>query len=280
MIEPLERLGFHAAEIHQCAAYSDGRIVVPAVVAGEHTKLLLDTERRLDVSLDLSYARRRDLSYQRSTDWWGKARLTEFEALGTSRPHDTVVVFGAEGDTAEYSTVGWLGAEFIAQAIIGIDPFDWRVGLSVRPEVRQSFAGARHRLPLVPGVLSNLPVTTALRDDRRPEVRPIFLIDTCRTRSLLSLKYAERHWTGSALREARKVSAEDSGKVATHWRLPDDTVVELDVYVAEQCEPSYVADLGVPHVDGYLGLDFLYQWLPVLDLGGREVTLFDLRTHS
>jgi hypothetical protein len=69
----------------------------------------------------------------------------------------------------------------------------------------------------------------AIRDDRCREICPIFIIDTGRSRSLLSLDYD---------------------------------------------------DLGVAHVDGYLGLDFLYQWLPLFDLAGHELALFDLRAHA
>jgi hypothetical protein len=60
------------------------------------------------------------------------------------------------------------------------------------------------------------------------------------------------------------------------WRMPDRALVRLDMHVEEDCTPGYSEPLGVDELDGYLGLDFLYQWMPLFDLSGRELMLFDL----
>jgi hypothetical protein len=45
----------------------------------------------------------------------------------------------------------------------------------------------------------------------------------------------------------------------------------------EQAAPTYVVDVGVDHVDGSLGIDFLRRWLQVFDFPSRELLLFDYR---
>jgi hypothetical protein len=129
-------------------------------------------------------------------------------------------------------------------------------------------------VPLLPGVLDALPITAGLADRREADHRPVLLIDTARDYSILSLKFTERYWSSPLRRWAARRACRRDGSITVSFLLPGGGTAALDVLMVPECRPSYGAELAVI-VDGYLGLDFLYRWLPVMDFVGRELVLFD-----
>jgi hypothetical protein len=273
--ETLSSLGFTREEIHKCEAAGDGRIVVNATIAGEPARLLLDTTQRIDLSLSLGYVRQRGWPYTRRDESWGTSPLTDFAALGRSRPHDPVSVEGREDDPKAYYTVGKIGTQLVGDALLAIDPVEWTVGVSRRAEVRDCFARATHRLVLLPNILDNLPLTNALADSRAPEHRPVFMLDTEHPSSVLSLEFTEHCWSSTWRRWSARRACRRDGTLTVSWSLPAGGTAALDMRIVAACTPRYPMPLGADTVHGYLGLDFLYRWLPLFDFPGRQLALFD-----
>lgn len=271
----LKDLGFSPEEIFAGGAYSDGRQLVRAETQGEEAWLLLDTKVRLDLSLQLAYVRRRGLSIERdySPNEYAVCRLTEFSALGKSRPHDVACAFGDEGwDAGNYA--GALGMGYIEEHIVGVDCAGPSVALTQRDAVRSSFSRGAYRIPLVPGTLSRLPVTQALGDGHAPTATPAFLLSTGAEQSSISLTYVKEHWTERRLVRRAVRASEGKGTVSLSLVLPDSSIVRLNALVDAE-GPEYITDVGVGRIDGVLGIDFLRRWMQVFDFPGAELVLFD-----
>ncbi len=272
----LERIGFTPEEIYYGQLLSDGRILVPAVVAGETALFLLYTTQRLDLTIDLGFARKRDWPYERRTNDWGLSPLTDFFALGSARQHETVVVQGSEEDGGvEYITAGRLGTLYVNQGVMAIDPVAAAVGVarSLEPPVLRGAGGVC--VDLVAGTLDRLPVTANLRDKSAPVGAPRFMLHTGRDLSVISLDYIERSWGSARRRKEARRAHERSRPVRVWLRLPDDTTVDMEMLVGNLIEPDYVDTLG-SGIDGYLGLDFLYRWLPLIDFPNHALWLVPL----
>jgi hypothetical protein len=272
----LEHFGFQASEIHYGEMNSDGRIVVPAIVAGAAVRLLLNTHQRLDLSIDLGYAVSQSWPYERRGDHWGTAPVAGAAALGRSRAHDKVVVFGTEADRDRvYSTVGSLGVLFVNQAVLGIDPVDVAVGLSDQLDLGKAPQAGAIRIALLDTALDRIPVTLDLADEGAPDDRPRFIVHTALPQSVISRQYTERAWRGRWARRRARRAAERSRKVGVRLRLPGGLSLGQEMRVVESVTPSYVGELGT-HVDGCLGLDFLYRWMPVIDFPRSTLWLLPL----
>jgi hypothetical protein len=268
----LSRLGFTAEETFACEMYGDARLLVPACVAGDATTLLLDTELHFDMSLHLAYARRRALDVERRAEHWGLAPLAECTVLGHGRPHDRVVVLGAEGvDEREYRNAGQLGALYFDRLVLGVDPAGPAAAASARDAVRASFAGAADRLPLLPDVGDRLPVTRALADVRGGGSRPTLAICTNLTRSALSAEYLTRTRPGWWRRRSIARRARREGTMDVVFALPAGRRVTMEVDVV--AGGGFTA--GDLPLDGWLGIDFLYRWMFAIDFPRHELVLFD-----
>lgn len=274
MSQFLTGLGFLADEIHACDTYRDGTIIITCGLAGEPARLSLDTGRRAGLVLSHGYVRARGLPYEREGEKWGTTSLEHAVILGATHSLDSIPVFGAASATEVYHTVGWLGIGFLQGHVLAIDPLEWKLGLTARGEVRESFGRARHRVPLLPGIAADVPVTSALVD-RRSQARPVLLVDSSLARSILGGAFIDEHWRGWwRRRRARRVAAR-GGRQELGWVLPNGERVTIDMVLAERYEHGYGPDVGVTEIHGALGVDFLYRWFPLFDLGGRELVLFE-----
>jgi hypothetical protein len=273
IVRPLDRFGLTENEVYECEALSDGRIMVPAVIEGEPGKLLLQTGTRLDISLDLAYVRARGFPFERRQLDWGMSPLPDFQALGRTRPHSQVVVWGVDGSDGErYATDGSIGSPYFTNSILFIDTAEPVIGISTNPGVRASFEWSTQRVPLIPATPEGLPLTTAIRDALSPEATPVFLIDTS-AYSTIALDFVDRWWPRRERERARK-AVERNKIVTVNLHLPGGLDQPLEMYVSPHL-PQDAARFGVPRIDGVLGIDFLYQWVYVFDFAGRELVLFE-----
>jgi hypothetical protein len=272
----LHELGFHADEIHRGGMLSDGRIFVPAVAAGQQVNVLVDTAQRIDLSITIGYATKHGWPYERRDATWGISPLVDFAALGRTRPHDRVVVYGPEGEAKiVYSTAGSLGVQYVNHGSIALDPVEAAIGLSERVDLGAAPPAGAQRLALLPDTLDRIPVTCDLIDDNSSGLTPRFIVDTARNDSWLSLEYVERAWSGWWRRRSARRAQARSGKTEVPLRLPNGERVAMEVYVRSALKPSYAGDLGT-RIDGYLGLDFLYRWLVVLEFPHSALWLVPL----
>jgi len=148
--------------------------------------------------------------------------------------------------------------------VLAIDPIDTAVGLSSTLDLRERSNDAVG-LPLIPRTRDNIPILDALEDTRSLRGEPPrFVIDTSFSRSAISLEYIDRAWPASQRLRARK-ARERQRPYDLKLRLPElRDVVRLEPYVLERMGSAWAEDTVV-RIDGYLGIDFLYRWLPVID---------------
>jgi len=255
---------------------SDGRIMVPAVAAGQSVRFLLDTRLRLDLRINIGYAAQQGWAYERRNASWGMSPLADVFALGYARPHSEVVVGGTEEESKTvYYTSGTLGVQYVNKGVLALDPVDVAVGLSQRSEMVTTLPAGSHRVALVEATLDRLPVTLDLTDEDAPGHHPRFLIDTARPSSVVSLRYTEHAWRSAWRRRSARRAEARNGKTDVHLCLPSAESVDVEMFVVAEIDPGYVADLGT-HLDGYLGLDFLYRWLPIFDFPRSALWLVPL----
>ncbi|HEY2851818.1 MAG TPA: hypothetical protein VGJ18_03180 [Gemmatimonadaceae bacterium] len=261
----LERLGYAADEIHYGWLLPDGRMSVPAVVGEETGWLFLDTSRRDDLILELSRVTKWGWPYERTNEHWGQTTLSSFFALGRSRAAGSVEVRGTEADATKLNpNWGSLGAPFFRDTVLAIDPIDTAIGLTSMIDLRDR-ANDAVGLPLVARTRDNIPILEVLEDTKSLGGEPPrFVIDTNFARSVISLEYIDRAWPADRRRKARQ-AREHQRPFNLQLRVPEVAeVIRLEPYVLERAVPVRGEDTSL-RIDGYLGIDFLYRWLPVLD---------------
>jgi hypothetical protein len=261
----LERLGYAPDEIHYGWLLSAGSMCVPAVVGDEARWLLLDTGRRLDLVLNLDHVTSWGWPCERKSEVWGRSPLPSFFALGRGRAGDTVEVAGKEGPVTKlYATCGRLGAPFFRDTVLAIDPVDATVGVSSTLDLASRSDGALG-IPLVANAHDNLPITEALEDTNSSGVAPRLVIDTTLARSVVSLEYIDRAWKSDRLRRKAREAQRTKCRIDVSLRVPEwKKVVGLEAHVWASTNASYTEATGLT-IDGYLGIDFLYRWLPLID---------------
>ena len=261
----LERLGYAPDEIHYGWLLHGGSMSVPAVVGDEARWLLLDTGRRVDLLLNLDHVTSWGWPYERKSETWSRTPLSSFFALGRARAGNTVDVFGKEAATTNLqATCGRLGAPYFRDTVLAIDPIDGAVGVSSTLDLR-SRSDSALGLPLLASARDNLPIVDVLEDADSSGVTPRFIIDTTLARSVISLEYIDRAWKSDrARRKARRIQGTNH-RIGIRLRVPErNEMVRLDAYVFESTHAAYTRATGLT-IDGFLGLDFLYRWLPVID---------------
>ena len=261
----LERLGYAADEIHYGWLLPDGRMSIAAVVGEESAWLFLDTSREDDVSLELGRVMKWGWPYERRSERWGQTTLSSFFALGRGRAAGNVEVRGTEAQATELNTTsGSIGAPFFRDTVLAIDPIDTAVGISSTLDLRAR-ANDAVGLPLIQRTRDNIPILDVLDDSKSLGAEPPrFVVDSSFTRSAISLEYIERAWPAGRRRKARK-AREHQRPFNLQLRVPEvRDVVSLEPYVFERMLPVRAEDTTL-RIDGYLGIDFLYRWLPVFD---------------
>jgi hypothetical protein len=261
----LERLGYAADEIHYGWLLADGRMSVPAAIGNESGWLSLDTSSPDDISLQLGRVTKWGWPYERRTERWGHTTVSSFFALGRGSAARNVEVRGTEADaTTLKPSSGSLGAPFFRDTILAIDPIDTAVGLSSTLDLRGG-ANDAVGLPLIPRTRDNIPILDVLEDVKSlGAAPPRFAIHSGFPRSAVSLEYIDRAWPADRRRQARQARQHER-PFNLHLRVPElRDVVRLEPYVFERIGPVRGENAILP-IDGYLGIDFLYRWLPVLD---------------
>ena len=254
----------------------DGRMVVPAVVDGAATWLQLDTVGRYELAIDLAYARERGWPYERRSERWGRSPVADVFALGRAHGRDTVSVYGRDSDTTLYGTAGNLGVRYVNRGVLAFDPVDVALGWSAGLDLEVACPRDTHRVALVPGTDQRVPVTLDLLDASAPGGELQLAVDLSSSRSAIALTYVQRAWPGwRKRRQARRAHARQE-TVEMHLHLPDGTCTRHPMAVVDSPGPGY--DTLGTHVDGYLGVDFLYRWLPVIDFPRATLWLAPLRT--
>jgi hypothetical protein len=266
----LTELGFASDELHACQPYSDGRVIISAVIVGEPARLILDTGQNGGLILSYAYVRARGLPYERDAERWGKSPIDQISVLGATHLGGSTWVRGADEETEVYHTVGTLGIQYIPGALLAIDPVEWTIGISDRAELRDGLARARHRVPLCGDVVDDLPVTSALAESKGARAQPVLLVDTGRPRSVLSLQFTSASWTGRWRRWIARRASRRGKRIYIAWRFPDGERLTIHTAIIDGYDPGYGPDDGVERIHGALGLDFLYQWLPVFDFPGAR----------
>lgn len=269
----LARIGFTVDETFECDAWPDGRLLVRAELQGESAHLLLDTACHLDLSLRRGYTQHRDFVFERRTETWVMCSVTEFSALGRSRPHDVACAFGADVPAPEPSTyAGSLGTLYLNDAILALDAAGPCIGFSTRAAIRERFSDAVCRIPLLPDVPDRMPVTQAIPDRSAPDALPTFLLSTG-SASSVSLEYTRRNWPRLLRWKVARAHRKHS-TIALPLGLPNGSGVEIKAFVVDRM-PEYVSSGELPRIDGVLGVDFLRRWIQVFDFPGGELALFD-----
>lgn len=251
---------------------------MPALVGPDVGWLLVDTERRYDVSIDLGRAREWGWAYERTGEMWGRSPSPDFFALGRGLSGASVFVRGSEEDADKrWRTWGELGARFFAGGALALDPIDAAVGWSATLDLERAIPDRTLRVPLVEAAPGGVALTDALEDSDSSGERPCFMLDTGRSRSVLSLEYVNRAWRSAReRRQAARAHTED-GRVGVYLRVPGrKKAVWLEAEVYERTAVWYTEEEGGRRVDGYLGVDFLFQWLPVIDFARSTLWLTPL----
>jgi hypothetical protein len=269
----LRKLGFKDDEVSTCVAWPDGRLGVRAEIEGKEAVMLIATSVRLDLSLIASYVHSRGFPIVRSNDSFSVCSLSEFRALGRSRPHDTAVLFGEPESGYSSSFAGSIGVGFLHDSIVGLDAGWPAIGVSTRAELSNGLAEPVCRIPLVGDAGDGPPITCSVRDVEAPNAQPAFLISSGGDRSTIALSYFRAHRSGRGLKQVER-AARKGIPFEVELDLPNGVRIPLNVRI-DQVAPTYAVDVGVDHLDGSLGIDFLRRWLQVFDFPSRELLLFD-----
>lgn len=270
----LARIGFMAEEIHGCVAWRDARLGVRAEIHEEKAVLLLSTGLRLDLYLDGSYVLRRGFAVHRRNHSFGVCALTDFRALGRSRPHDAATFSESHRSNGAGRYAGRIGVEYWRDGVLGLDAAGPSIALSTGEAVREHFSDATCRIPLVSDTDSALPVTTEVEECNAHEGRPALLIDTAGPISYLTWSYVQSHWRERKVLRAARRALKKGGTVNVEVLFPHLDPVRVDFRIRPS-PPDYVVDIGVPEIHGVLGIDVLRRWMQVFDIPGRELALFN-----
>ncbi len=281
----LESVGFEVDEVFPCEI-QDRRIIVPALVAGQASKLLLDTGAADEIILDLSYVREQQFPFNHHGLFsasladdvpreGGYATVPEIATLGrTLRREDIAVKDVIQPDIIPHPVAGLLGAEFFRNGILGIDPKRCRVGFSTRRTLSNHRHVAALQLRTLPLACGCVPITHDLNDGfSRRNTGPVLVLDTGSKSSYLMLDYIQREhrlvvrWLSKWVHRLRR-------PIRWSFGLPDGTLVRPLTWLRTSLSP-YAERRGLPQIDGILGMNFLDQWITVFDFVTGQVDLVE-----
>ena len=239
---------------------------MPAVLGNEVGLLLVDTTYQMELILELGQIVKWNWPYERESERWGSTPLTSFFALGRGRGETLGDVYGDEKEATKiYTTCGRLGAPFFVGGTLALDPIDAAVGWSMTLDLETRAPADSWRVPLVADTPDNVPITEAIEDRSSLGDRPRLMIDTGRIHTELSLEYIDRAWRTPRSRRKARDAWQGHGRVDVHLKVPGlKSTVWIEARVSERSAARYSDENGL-RIDGFLGLDLLYRWLPVID---------------
>ncbi len=276
----------------ECSS-KNGLLLIPALINGQRTELLLDTGAQGGVVLDWSYADRVGLTISerhkksvhfdtgKTTDG-GKAKLSEFEVLGRTARSLTVSVEDllTPSDPLRGEIAGYLGPKFFSNALLFVDPSERTVGLFDAFDGWGSWRSKGILLRLLPQAKELLPFTNDLVDVITPEQEPLTaLLDTGSQVTIVAMNYLRRKKKHAVMRWLLDRAYKRGKTVKWAFALPGDAGFKTRVHLAE-LSPIYTAGTGVPDVGAILGMDFFRHWIALFNFGGHEVLLLRSENHA
>lgn len=280
----LESIGFEASEIFQCELQGP-RILVPVLVAGKPTQLLLDTGAADEIILSLDYVREQKFPFHSrglfpsslkgdAPREVGSAVVPEIAALGRIFSPDDVAVKDFQPGIIHRPAVGLIGAEYFKDGILGVDPRRGQVAFSSRSTFQGHSRAAVFQLRTIPLGHGCVPVTHDIQDGlTRRTTSAVLLLDTGAEDSYLMLDYIQREH-GIFLRWLSRWVHRMGYPVNWHYQVSDDFAVRLRTWLQTSLSP-YAERRGIPHIDGVLGMNFLAQWITIYDFVNAQVELIE-----
>jgi len=275
----------------QCSS-KNGLLLVPSLINGRPSHLLLDTGAQGGIVLDWSYASqvgldilnrsRNSIRFNSSVlGDVGKAKLSQIEVLGRTARNLVVSVEDllSPNDPLRGEIAGYLGPKFVSNSLLLVNASDRIVGLFDTFDGWSSWRAKGILLRLLPHG-KELPFTHDLEDVVTPDAAPLTaLLDTGSQATVIDMNYLRKKKKHRVMRWLLERAYKRGRLVKWTFALPGDFGYETRVHLTE-VSPKFTAQTGVHSVDAIMGMDFFRHWIALFNFASHEVLLCRAETQS
>jgi hypothetical protein len=269
----------------ECSS-KNGLLLVPSVIDGRPSQLLLDTGSQGGIVLDWSYASQVGIDIlNRSKDSIrfntnvpgdaGKARLSQIEVLGRTVENLVVSVEDllTPNDPLRGQIAGYLGPKFVSNSLLLVNASNGVVGLFDTFDEWGSCRSKGILLRLL-GQGKELPFTNDFEDVITPDAAPLTaLLDTGSQVTIIAMNYVRRKKKHRVMRWLLERAYKNGRTVKWTFALPGDVGYETRAHLAD-LSSKYTSQTGVHNVDAIVGMDFFRHWIVLFNFAKQEVLLF------